>query len=151
MSILALLLMLAAHDPMAPAPQDGGATAQRSEPNAADTFPDRFFGDWKENGIDHAGKVMLAMFVAPFGAESNAESLVDGGLDPLRTFETGYGKLVRWERVDSRMLGTLARRDVYLLQQQRGVTRWIFNYVNTAEGWRLQNFNMDEHSKDWFD
>jgi hypothetical protein len=62
-----------------------------------------------------------------------------------------YGPVARWERIKSEMLGTLMRRDTYLVQHRDIVVRWQFIYMKLERGWGLSYFGFEDQPKTWFD
>ena len=62
-----------------------------------------------------------------------------------------YGPVVGWERVGSDTLGTMVRRDTYIVQHRDMVTRWRFTFVRIAKGWVSGSFAFEDQVPNWFD
>ncbi|MDF7777263.1 hypothetical protein P1X14_18530 [Sphingomonas sp. AOB5] len=62
-----------------------------------------------------------------------------------------YGAIQSWEQIETVPLGTMLRRDTWLVQHRDFVTRWRFIYVRTAAGWTLTSFVFDDQAPSWFD
>jgi hypothetical protein len=68
----------------------------------------------------------------------------------IDTTIASYGPVVRWERIGTEMLGTLVRRDTYVVQHRDMVVRWHFVYMKLDRGWTIANFNFDDQAVNWF-
>ncbi len=62
-----------------------------------------------------------------------------------------YGPITGWERVSSQNLGTMLRRDTYLVQHRDAVIRWRFVYTRVGTGWTVGQFAFEDNAAAWFD
>lgn len=69
----------------------------------------------------------------------------------IQTALTAYGPITGWERVDSKAIGTMLRRDTYIVQHRDMVTRWRFLFVRTGAGWATASFIFEDNAPTWFD
>jgi hypothetical protein len=64
---------------------------------------------------------------------------------------TMYGPVIGWERIETKPLGTMIRRETYIVQHRDMVTRWRFMFVRTNTGWIAASFNFDDSLPTWFE
>lgn len=115
--------------------------------SAADPLVDPFFDALKR------GQVAQALAGLTKAAPILGKRIADAGELPkqIRAALDGYGPVLAWERIDTAPLGTLLRRDTWLVQHRDYVTRWRFVYARTAAGWTLTSFVFDDQVPGWFD
>jgi len=63
---------------------------------------------------------------------------------------TSNGPVIRWERVKTEPLGTMVRRDTYIVQYHDTVLRWRFTYMKVEGGWMIGGFTFDDQADTWF-
>ncbi|MES2442635.1 MAG: hypothetical protein V4574_07370 [Pseudomonadota bacterium] len=63
---------------------------------------------------------------------------------------TNYGPIKAWERIGSEALGTMVRRDTYLVQHRDAVLRWRFIYARAGSGWTISQFDFEDEAQGWF-
>lgn len=126
------------------------AQAQAVPPAAAsvaDPLVDPFFEALKRGQVAQAlaGLTKASPLLGKRIADAEAlPKQIQGAID-------AYGPVLAWERIDTTPLGTLLRRDTWLVQHRDYVTRWRFVYARTAAGWTLTSFVFDDQVPGWFD
>jgi hypothetical protein len=130
--------------PMAAQAQAVPAAAAAS---AADPLVDPFF-----DALKH-GQVAQALAGLTKAAPLLGKRIADAGELPkqIQAALDGYGPVLAWERIETTPLGSLLRRDTWLVQHRDYVTRWRFVYARTASGWTLTSFVFDDQVPSWFD
>jgi hypothetical protein len=111
-----------------------------------DALANDFFDSLKLGKTDVALKI-LATGSAMLGKKIEENPQLETQID--RATEV-YGPVVRWERVHSETLGTMVRRDTYLVQHREIVTRWRFVYVRKPTGWIVGWFVFEDQMQNWF-
>ena len=150
MTIAAIALFVAAPVAVAsgPTPPAAAMPLGQSAAEDPDAVAERFFSAWRESGTDAALNTVRADFATVAGAGDLAERFRPNFEASVRA----YGKIVRWEKVASDTKGSLIRRDIYLVQHEHFVTRWIFIFGHTNEGWVIQHWGFADQPEDsWFD
>ncbi|QIG78392.1 hypothetical protein [Stakelama tenebrarum] len=144
MLIATLALLSAAPAEAAPAPQpETFATVRAEDP---ERLAEAFFSAWSSSGTDAALEIVNNGFAAVAGAGAPAERFRPNMEAAVRA----YGKVQKWEKIKSEPLGTLLRRDTYLVQHAHFVTIWKFVFGNTDEGWVIQYWEFsDQFGENW--
>lgn len=129
------------------APVASSAQAAPAAAPAADPIVDPFFD------LLRRGQVPQALTTLTKGSPLLGKRIADAGELPkqIQGAIDVYGTVLTWERIDTKPLGTLLRRDTWLIQHRDYVTRWRFVYARTAAGWTLTSFVFDDQIPGWFD
>jgi hypothetical protein len=61
-----------------------------------------------------------------------------------------YGPVISFEPLSSDDLGTMAKREYYLVQHRDMVTRWEFDLVRTPSGWNVAYLGFTDQPNTWF-
>ena len=70
-------------------------------------------------------------------------------LGQMKVAIEGYGPVTGYEHLGTQALGTMVRRERYLVQHRDWVVRWEFHLVFTAAGWRVGHFSFNDEVKTW--
>ena len=142
MRVLIVAALLAAGLP-------GTQACAQAAPDAASQpgpFAERFFQTLK------TGKVREALATLGTTSPMMAKKIADDpSLSPqIEIALAAYGPVADWEKVNSEMLGTMVRRDTYILRHQNAVTRWRFIYEHVGTGWVVAHFAFEDQAQTWF-
>lgn len=140
---LIVAAMIAAAIPLAP------AAAQTVPATVADPSPiaDRFFEVLKRGGGAAEALDSLTPSASWLKRGEDKFELVRAQMEKTLA---GYGPVMRWERVASEPLGTLARRDTYLVQHRDMVVRWRIVYVKLDKIWIVGHLGFEDQAQTWF-
>lgn len=139
---IALLCIAPAEARIMPLPAPIAAVA-----NDPDAVAERFFAAWQSSGTDAA----LVTVKPDFAAVDGASDMTVRIRPNMEAAIHSYGKIVRWEKIASEPLGTLVRRDSYLVQHEHYVVIWRFVFAETSDGWVIQYWGFADDAAGWFD
>lgn len=121
--------------------------AQAQTVTQPDTLAERFLQTLKTGTVDDALKGFASaskLFAKKLEGDVTIAAQINLAL-------AAYGPVSSWERVDSKLIGSMIRRDTYLVQHRDMVTRWRFVYVRAGSGWIGGSFVFDDQAPSWFD
>ncbi len=139
---LIVAALLAAGIPAVAQAQTAPVLATQPEPAA-----ERFLQTLK------TGTVHDALTALANGSSLLASKMGDGNAlaAQIQVALSSYGPIIGWERVESKTIGTMLRRDTYVVQHREMVTRWRFAFVRTGKGWIPASFAFEDNVPTWFD
>lgn len=124
-----------------------GAQAQTATTAQTDRIAEHFFQSLRYGKVREALAELAR--TSPLMAKKQGDMQTLAGQIELAI--TNYGPVQRWERIGSEALGTMMRRDTYLVQHRDAVLRWRFVYARAGSGWTVSQFDFEDEAKSWFD
>jgi hypothetical protein len=139
---LILAALLAAGIPAVAQAQTAPVLATQPEPAA-----ERFLQMLK------TGTVHDALTAIASGSSLLAGKMGDGNAlaAQIQVALSSYGPVTGWERIESKTVGTMLRRDTYIVQHREMVTRWRFVFVRAGNGWIPASFAFEDSVPTWFE
>jgi hypothetical protein len=61
-----------------------------------------------------------------------------------------YGPVLSFEELSTAELGSMAKREYFLVQHRDMVTRWEFDLVRTPSGWNVAYLGFTDQPNTWF-
>lgn len=126
------------------------AHAQTAPAAQADAEPaaERFFASLKRHDVKGALDGLATQSPLLFKDKDAARAEFT---DQIENIYKLYGDVIRWERVKTEMVGTLVRRDTYLVLHRGSIIRWriIYSKLN-SNSWTISNIDFDEQRATWF-
>lgn len=112
-----------------------------------DVITNGFFTAWRDSGTDAALTSVRPVF-ALSDANPNALAMLKPNLEQATAV---YGDVLNWERISSEPLGSMLRRDRYLVRMDKLVLRWTFIFGETGAGWTILSWGFEDEPRGWFD
>lgn len=100
-----------------------------------------------------SGKVHEALTALASGSPLLANKMGDAATltAQIQVALSSYGPVTGWERIESKTIGTMLRRDTYIVQHRDMVTRWRFLFIRAGTGWIPASFAFEDSVPTWFD
>ncbi|MCW3847126.1 hypothetical protein OF829_07730 [Sphingomonas sp. LB-2] len=126
------------------------AHAQTAPAALADPEPiaNHIFEPLKQGNVEDAVKAIVD---ASPSTSPDLAARLDGIRRQIQAMITESGPVVRWERVKTESLGTMVRRDTYIVLHKNTVMRWRFIYMKLDRGWMIGGFAFESEAGTWFD